>query len=72
MNTDHLNALEVNLSNERVRLYNAKTCAERDLRSVWVSQLEREVAKEKEFIGYVEPAGISGMSEDELMAELMA
>lgn len=43
----HLNALLLNLSHERTRLSNAKTDGERELRSVWVYQLEKEVAHEE-------------------------
>ena len=45
----HLTALQMNLSNERVRLANATTDAERDLRKVWVSQLEKEIEEEEKF-----------------------
>lgn len=40
MNT-HLDYLELRLSNERSRLADAKSDGERELRKVWVSQLER-------------------------------
>jgi hypothetical protein len=48
---DHLSALELNLSNERIRFANAKTNEERELRKVWVMQLESEVSAERKFIG---------------------
>jgi hypothetical protein len=60
----HLNALLMNLSNERIRLSNAKTQSERDLRTVWVKQLEKEVASEEKFVGE------NQMSDDELLAAL--
>lgn len=60
----HLNALQVALSNERSRLANAKTAGERELRAVWVRQLEKEVATEE--INF--PA--CELSDDELLAEL--
>ena len=70
MNRSHLNALELGLSNERARLANSKTVAERELRAVWGSQLEKEVAAEREFLGLtVEP---TEMSDDELLAQLTA
>lgn len=56
----HLDALNLNLSNERMRLASAKTDAERQLRAVWVAQLEKEVAAEELFAG----------TDDELLAEL--
>ena len=65
--TSHLNALKVRLSNEKVRLVNAKTRAERDLRTVWVAQIERE-------IGFEETHTFSDteveMSDDDLLAAL--
>lgn len=64
----HLDALRLGLSHERARLAAAKTGAERALRSVWVAQLEREIAAEERFLGVVPAADIS---DDELMAELM-
>ena len=35
----HLHALNLNLSNERIRLSNAKTNGEIQLRSIWIAQL---------------------------------
>ena len=63
----HLNALELNLSHERVRLAGAKTKGERDLRTVWVAQLEREIAGERAFLGL---APEETMTLDEIFAEL--
>lgn len=68
MNT-HLDYLELRLSNERSRLADAKSDGERELRKVWVSQLEREIAGEIEFIGG-NRHGLTEMSDDELLAEL--
>lgn len=62
----HLDALKLNLSNERRRLQNAKTDGERALRAIWVQQLEKEVSGEDRFIAPPE------MDEDKLLAELMA
>lgn len=64
--SDHLAALELRLSHERVRLQQAKTPAERELRQVWVAQIEKEIAGEREFIS--EP----DMTDDELLAALNA
>ena len=50
----HLNVLEIKLSHERARLANAKTSREKERRTVWVSQLEKEVAGEKKFLGLIE------------------
>lgn len=63
-NRDHLAALELNLSNERMRLANAKTEGERELRKGWVKQLEKEIAFERKYFASDE------ISDDELLAEL--
>lgn len=47
----HLETLELHLSNERIRLTNAKDVLELAARQVWVKQLEKEVAGEREFLG---------------------
>lgn len=47
----HLDALNFGLSNERVRLANAKTEQERELRKVWVEGLEKEISRERVFLG---------------------
>jgi hypothetical protein len=66
---EHLSALQLQLSNERVRLANATTAGERELRAVWVAQLEREIAGEHAFLG--ERIG-DDMTDDELLAALQA
>ena len=68
-NMSHLSALELRLSNERVRLANAKTAKERELRRVWIAQIEKEIDREIEFIGKVAE---SDMTDDELLAALTA
>lgn len=62
----HLNALQLRLSNERLRLAAARSAKERVLRRVWVAQLEREVAGEIAFEARTE------MTDDELLAALGA
>jgi hypothetical protein len=42
----HLNALQTRLANERARLASSKTDQERAMRSVWVAQCEKEIARE--------------------------
>ena len=66
MNT-HLDALELRLSNERIRLSEAKTKKEIKLRQVWIAQIEKEIQSEKDFIGIDD----FNMSDDELLAELL-
>lgn len=58
----HLDSLQIRLTNERERLANAKTQKERDIRQVWISQIEKEIAHE---FGH-----IADMTDDELLAEL--
>ena len=47
----HLDCLYLRLSNERIRLNNAKTEQEKALRTVWVQQLEKEIEGELDFLG---------------------
>jgi hypothetical protein len=60
----HLDALELRLSNERMRLATEKSPKARELRRVWVAGIEKEIAAEREFIGESVP------TDDELLAEL--
>lgn len=64
----HLNALQVRLSNEKVRLANAKTPAEREMRAVWIAGIEKEISREIEFLGKQEPE--VEMTDDEILAAL--
>ncbi len=69
----HLNALMVNLSNEKMRLANEQTGMGRQMRAVWVAQLEKEVAAERAFLGLLaEIAEAETISDDDLLAELSA
>lgn len=61
----HIDVPNLRLSNERIRLACAKTKGERDLRAVWVAQLEKEIAGEEQYLS--EPA----MTDAELMTELL-
>jgi hypothetical protein len=67
----HLNALRLRLSHESVRLEQAKTQRERDLRAVWVAGIQREIESELLFLGIADDDGFNG-STDDLLAELMA
>jgi hypothetical protein len=49
--TDHLTALQVRLSHEHNRLARATKPAEIELRTVWVAQIEKEIAGELARIG---------------------
>lgn len=64
---NHLSALELRLSHEREYLRNARSAGEKQLRAVWIAQIEKEIAHEKEF-----HADECDLSDDELLAELMA
>jgi hypothetical protein len=72
----HLDALTERLCHERQCLANAKSDGERELRAVWVSQIEREIEAEKAFLakrGIViddVPASLDDISDDEFLAEL--
>lgn len=70
MNTDHLTALLVRRSHERGYLVEAKTNAERELRTVWLQQIEREIKQEEELLGMA-PVDDS-LTDAELLAELGA
>lgn len=61
---DHLSMLQLRLSNERVRLSQATSKGEIELRTVWVKQMEKEVSGELEFLS------VNEMSADELLKEL--
>jgi len=65
----HLNALEYRLHREKFHyLPMAKTQAEIEMRKVWIAQIEREIAGEREFLA----ASADNLSDDELLAELAA
>lgn len=74
--TDHYVALLTNLSNEKQRLENSASEAEYQMRSVWVRQLEREIAHEVEFLAskgvcvYSNVDETDDLTDDELMALL--
>lgn len=61
----HIDALQLRLSNERQRLSEAKSAGEIALRTQWVLQIQREIVAEGGFVEVREP-----MTDDELFAEL--
>lgn len=67
--TSHLAAIHERLGHERDRLKNAKTDQERELRSVWVTQIEKELADEMRLLG-MDPSVPADLSDDELAREL--
>lgn len=71
--SEHLSALNLHLSNERIRLGRAKTDGERVIRQGWVRQLEKEIAwceawpsQLHDDLGQVD----AGLSDDELLDAL--
>ena len=68
--TTHLNALNVRLSHERCYLAQAKSQKEREIRKVWIAQIEREIAAEMAFLG--QTTQDCDMTDDELLAALGA
>ena len=68
---EHLDALYARLSNERIRLSNAKNPVEIEMRSVWVHQIKKEIAQERELLGLVDDADID-ISDDEILAGINA
>ena len=65
----HLDALQLRLSHERSYLAAAKSDGERELRMVWIAQIEREIACELEHLG-IAPVDADDISDDELLALL--
>lgn len=72
MDLSHLDALEYRLHNERVRLSCARTHKEIEIRKVWVSQIEREIEHERQFLGLTitDVDRNDDITDDELLAEL--
>lgn len=54
---EHIDWLLLGLSNERMRLANAKTEQEKALRTVWVQQCEKEIKGELDFLGKTDNNG---------------
>ena len=63
---DHFSALQLRLSNERIRLSQATNKDEIALRSAWVKQMEKEVQGEIEFLSQCDD-----LTADELLKELL-
>jgi len=65
----HLDALELRLSNERLYLSAAKTENERNLRRVWITQIEKEIECEKKFLLLTEEE--LNPTDEELLKDLL-
>lgn len=68
-NISHLAALHSRLMRECARHAAARTEREREMRAVWIAQLQREIAAEMDFLG-MDASAPPEMSEDELLAAL--
>ena len=68
--TSHLTAIHERLYRERRRLSEATSKQERALRTVWVAQIEKELADELAHLGL--SAEVGEIGDDELLAELSA
>lgn len=69
MDLSHLNALEFGLHNESMRLKEAKSQSEIELRSVWVKQLEKQIEDGRAMLGLAKSETVE-MSDAELLAEI--
>lgn len=66
----HIDYLQNQLYAEKARLAMAKNSGEIELRTVWVRQLEREIAAEAALTGdTVDP--LDSMSDEDLLKELL-
>lgn len=65
---NHLDALELRLSHEREYLRQATTEEERAMRAVWVAQIEKEIAAERQLLGM--DTGVPDLSDDDLLSAL--
>jgi len=70
INTSHLDALNVRLSNEHIYFAKAKTEKEKELRKVWIVQIEKEIAVEKKLLG-IEDVEVAAISDKDLLNELL-
>ena len=66
MDTSHLTALELRLSNERERMLHDQ---QNRLRPVWIAQIEREIKQERELLK-LDVGDLPALSDDELLAAL--
>lgn len=73
--TTHYAALMIRLSNEKGYLALATKQSEIELRSVWIKQIEKEIAQEVEFlkskgIDVYQATGDNALSDEDLLNEL--
>jgi hypothetical protein len=65
---EHLSALKRRLAREEVRLHIALSDSEKEMRSVWISQIKKEIEAEVKFLAKNK---LPDLTDDELLAELM-
>lgn len=70
MSTDHLTALHFRLTNEKHRLEIATTNTEKEIRRVWIAQIEKEIEKELDFLGMTANNELPEMTDEEILKEL--
>lgn len=70
IDTSHLWAIRVRLSNERCRLEKARSDSDRGQREVLIAGIERELKGELEFLGLPPDSPPDDIDEDALLAEL--
>lgn len=70
MDLSHLHALELKLSHERDYLSREKTEGGRELRRVWIAQIEREISGERALLG-LPTDDVMAIDDDALLNELM-
>ena len=67
----HLEALKSRLASETARRAVARSEKEASLRTVWIAQINREIADEYEFLGLGRECA-NDLTDDELLTELLA
>lgn len=68
--TSHLVAIHERIARERARLNAATTAREAEFRALQISQAEKELEAEYEFLGMIPTADLPEMRADDLLAEL--
>ena len=67
---EHLDALLLRRSNEKMRLDNAVDARERAVREVWLAQIDKEIEAERRFLKMEAEACGGSITDDELIAAL--
>lgn len=67
--TTHLDSLNLRLSHERSYLEKANTEKEKQIRKIWIKQIEKEIEIEEKLLGLKEIEN-SNLNDEELLNEL--